>query len=147
MIQENERRRYASDLSDSQWAIIAPLFPRAGNRSKWEKRELANVVLYFVDNGCKRQNFPMIFLRTQRSPTFITPQSGAVFGRRSARHWWNGYGQTQRASSPSGKSCQNAGSLSALWLASTIPAVFPKIMKYLSALLRQFALLPPFALF
>ncbi|MFN2812478.1 transposase, partial [Escherichia coli] len=41
--------------------IIAPLFPRAGNRSKWEKRELANAVLYFVDNGCKRKNFPHDF--------------------------------------------------------------------------------------
>jgi len=30
----------ASDLSDSQWAIIAPLFAPAGNKSKWEKREL-----------------------------------------------------------------------------------------------------------
>jgi len=34
MIQKNERKRYASDLSDSQWAIITPLFPPAGNKSK-----------------------------------------------------------------------------------------------------------------
>lgn len=56
MIQKNERRSYASDLSGSQWAIIEPLFPRAGNRSEWEKRELVDAVLYFVDNGCKRQH-------------------------------------------------------------------------------------------
>ena len=61
MIQKNERRRYASDLSDSQWAIIKPLFPRAGNRSKWEKRELVDAVLYFVDNGCKWRNLPHDF--------------------------------------------------------------------------------------
>ena len=61
MIQKNERRRYASDLSDSQWAIIEPLFPPAGNRSKWEKRELVNAVLYFVDNGCKWRNLPHDF--------------------------------------------------------------------------------------
>ena len=61
MIQKNERRRYASDLSDSQWAIIEPLFPRAGNRSKWEKRELVDAVLYFVDNGCKWRNLPHDF--------------------------------------------------------------------------------------
>ena len=53
MIQKKERCRYASDLSDRQWAIIEPLFPRAGNRSKWEKRELVDAVLYFVENGCK----------------------------------------------------------------------------------------------
>ena len=61
MIQKNERRRYASDLSDNQWAIIEPLFPRAGNRSKWEKRELVDAVLYFVDNGCKWRNLPHDF--------------------------------------------------------------------------------------
>ena len=61
MKQENERRRYASDLSGSQWAIIEPLFPRAGNRSKWEKRELVDAVLYFVDYGCKWRNLPHDF--------------------------------------------------------------------------------------
>ena len=61
MIQKNERRRYASDLSDSQWAIIEPLFPRVGNRSKWEKRELVDAVLYFVDNSCKWRNLPHNF--------------------------------------------------------------------------------------
>ena len=61
MIQKNERRKYASDLSDSQWAIIEPLFPRARNRSKWEKRELVDAVLYFVDNGCKCRNLPHDF--------------------------------------------------------------------------------------
>ena len=61
MIQRNERRKYASDLSDSQWAMIKPLFPRAGNRSKREKRELVDAVLYFVDNGCKWRNLPHDF--------------------------------------------------------------------------------------
>ena len=61
MIQKKERRRYASDLSDSQWAIIEPLVPPAGNRSKWEKRELVDAVLYFVDNGCKWRNLPHDF--------------------------------------------------------------------------------------
>ena len=56
-----QKNRYASDLSDSQWAIIGPLFPRAGNRSKWEKRELVGAVLYFVDNGCKWRNLPHDF--------------------------------------------------------------------------------------
>jgi len=58
MIQENERRHDASDLSGSQWAIIEPPFPSAGNKSKWGKRELADAVLYLADNGCKRRNLP-----------------------------------------------------------------------------------------
>lgn len=56
MIQKDERRKYASDLSESQWAIIELLFPRARNRSKWEKRELVDTVLSFVENGCKWRN-------------------------------------------------------------------------------------------
>jgi putative transposase len=61
MIIQNERKRYASDLADSQWAVIAPLFPVAGNKSKWEKRELVNAVLYLVENGCKWRNLPHDF--------------------------------------------------------------------------------------
>ena len=61
MIQKNERRSYASDISDSQWAMIEPLFPPAGNRSKWEQWELVDAVLYFVDNGCKWRNLPHDF--------------------------------------------------------------------------------------
>ncbi len=61
MIQKDERGRYASDLSDSQWAVLEPLFSRAGNRSKWEKRELVNAVLYLGENGCKWRNLPHDF--------------------------------------------------------------------------------------
>lgn len=61
MIQTNERRRYANDLSDSQWAIIKPLFPPAGNKSTWEKQKLIDAVLYFADNGCKWRNLPHDF--------------------------------------------------------------------------------------
>ena len=34
------------------------MFPKAGNKSKWEKRELVNAVLYLVENGCRRRNLP-----------------------------------------------------------------------------------------
>jgi len=61
MIEKNKRKHYASDLSDSQWAIIAPLFSPAGNKSKWEKRELVDAVWYLVDNGCKWRNLPHDF--------------------------------------------------------------------------------------
>ena len=61
MIIKNERSRYASDLTDSQWKAIAPFFPRPGNKSKWEKRELVNAVLYLVDNGCRWRSLPHDF--------------------------------------------------------------------------------------
>ena len=50
------------------------------------------------------------------------------------------------ASSLNGRSCPSGGSLSVLWRGSTTPDAFPKIMKYLSVLLRRSALLPLFAL-
>ncbi len=61
MIIKNERKSYASDLTDSQWTEIKELFPKTGNKSKWEKRELVNAVLYLVENGCKWRNLPHDF--------------------------------------------------------------------------------------
>ena len=55
-----ERQSYPTDLTDEQWAIIAPLF--VGMREyKYSKRELLNAVLYLVDNGCKWRQLPHDF--------------------------------------------------------------------------------------
>ena len=54
------RKKYKTDLTDEQWAEIAPLFVGTRNR-KWEKRELVNAVLYLVDNGCKWRALPHDF--------------------------------------------------------------------------------------
>ena len=48
--------RYTSDLTDAQWEQIKDYFP-AGNKSKYEKRELVNAVLYLVKTGCQWRNF------------------------------------------------------------------------------------------
>ena len=37
MIIKNERKKYASDLTDRQWEIIKSSLLKAGNKSKWEK--------------------------------------------------------------------------------------------------------------
>ncbi len=86
MIIKNERKHYASDLTDSQWAIIAPLFPPAGHKSKWEKRELVDAVLYLVENGCKWRNLPHDF-PPPRYPIFIMQLSKAGYGRSSWQYW------------------------------------------------------------
>ena len=39
--------RYTSDLTDAQWEQIKEYFP-AGNKRKYDKRELVNAVLYLV---------------------------------------------------------------------------------------------------
>jgi len=41
--------RYGSDLTDAEWAIIAPLLPpvrKTGRRRRWPMRELMNAIFY-----------------------------------------------------------------------------------------------------
>ena len=55
-----QRQAYSTDLTDTQWAAIEPLFTNM-RTYKWSKRELVNAVLYLVDNGCKWRNLPHDF--------------------------------------------------------------------------------------
>ena len=57
---ETTRKPYATDLTDSQWEAVEPLFAGMRNR-QWPKRELLNAMLYKVDNGCKWRNLPHDF--------------------------------------------------------------------------------------
>lgn len=54
---EITRKSYATDLTDSQWNVIAPLFSQMRNR-KWPKRELVNAVLYVLTTGIQWRNLP-----------------------------------------------------------------------------------------
>ena len=50
-IARNKRRPYATDLTDTQWALIAPMIPEAapdGRPRKASSRELVDAVLYFL---------------------------------------------------------------------------------------------------
>jgi transposase len=61
-MRKNKKREqtYPSDLTDSQWKEIAPLF--SGLREyTWPKRELMNAVLYFVKTGCQWRHLPHDF--------------------------------------------------------------------------------------
>ncbi len=54
-----ERRcaRYASDLTDAEWALIAALMPppnRLGRPRKTSLREVVNALLYIASSGCAR---------------------------------------------------------------------------------------------
>ena len=49
-----DRRAYATDLTDTQWALIAPLIPEAepgGRPRKASSRALVNAILYFLRAG------------------------------------------------------------------------------------------------
>jgi len=54
------RQSYPSDLTDTQWAEIEPLF--SGLREyTWPKRELMDAVLYLVKTGCQWRHLPHDF--------------------------------------------------------------------------------------
>jgi putative transposase len=60
MWQEGEsRKRYPSDLTDEQWAIVAPLIPPAkqsqhgGRPREVDMREVLNTLLYLNRSGCQ----------------------------------------------------------------------------------------------
>ncbi|NWJ69106.1 transposase [Pseudonocardia sp. ICBG1122] len=48
-------RRYPSDTSDEQWALIEPLLPEAGS-SRWPekhpRRDMVDAILHVVRSGC-----------------------------------------------------------------------------------------------
>jgi transposase len=62
------RRRYPSDTTTAEWALIEPLLPvpacrtKAGGRpEKHPRREIVDAIRYLVDNGCKWRGLPQDF--------------------------------------------------------------------------------------
>lgn len=58
------RRAYPSDLTDAQWAAIAPMIPDAapgGRPRKADKREIVEAILYILRAGCAWRLLPHDF--------------------------------------------------------------------------------------
>ena len=58
---ERKGLRYPSDLTDEEWALIAPLIPpakRGGRRREVDVREVMNGVLYVLGTGCQWRALP-----------------------------------------------------------------------------------------
>ena len=56
--------RYASDLTDREWSLIAPFMPtprRLGRPRKTELREVMNALLYIASTGCQWRMLPKDF--------------------------------------------------------------------------------------
>ena len=65
------RKRYTSDLTDREWAILEPLIPPAkhgGRPRSVNLREVLNAIFYVLKTGCQWANLPGDF-----------PPSGTVF--------------------------------------------------------------------
>jgi putative transposase len=59
------RPSYSTDLTDAQWALIAPLLPQRrdarGAKEKHSRRELLNAILYLDRSGCGWELLPHDF--------------------------------------------------------------------------------------
>ena len=53
---DRSKLRYPSDLTDEEWAHVAPLIPpakRGGNKRTVDVREVVNGVMYILSTGCQ----------------------------------------------------------------------------------------------
>src|SRR5437870_12639530 len=65
MVQKDQpRRKYPSDLTDEQWAIVGPMIPpakqspRGGRPRKVDMREVLNTLFYLNRSGCQWDLLP-----------------------------------------------------------------------------------------
>jgi transposase len=58
---DRSRLRYPSDVTDEEWALVAPLIPpakRGGNRRHVDIREVVNGLMYVLSTGCQWRAIP-----------------------------------------------------------------------------------------
>ena len=58
---DRSRLRYPSDLTDEEWALVAPLIPparRGGNKRTVDVREVVNGLMYILSTGCQWRAIP-----------------------------------------------------------------------------------------
>jgi transposase len=58
---DRSRLRYPSDLTDPEWALVAPLIPpakRGGNKRSVNLREIINGLMYVLSAGCQWRAIP-----------------------------------------------------------------------------------------
>src|SRR5216683_5798239 len=78
---EREGQRYASDVTDAEWALIEPHMPAAkplGRPRDTELRDVVDAILYIARTGCQWRMLPKDF------PPFTTVQ-GYVYDWRDNR--------------------------------------------------------------
>ena len=58
---DRSRLGYPSDLTDEEWAHVAPLIPparRGGNKRQVNEREIVNGLMYVLSTGCQWRAIP-----------------------------------------------------------------------------------------
>ena len=58
---DRSKLRYPSDLTDDEWALVAPLIPpakRGGNRRHVDERAIVDGLMYILSTGCQWRALP-----------------------------------------------------------------------------------------
>ncbi len=58
---DRSKLRYPSDLTDQEWALVAPEIPsakRGGNKRTVNLREVVNGIMYILSTGCQWRAIP-----------------------------------------------------------------------------------------
>ena len=66
---DRSQLRYPSDLTDAEWAYVAPMIPPAkpgGNRRHVDVREVMNGIMYILSTGCQWRAIPKDLPQAQR---------------------------------------------------------------------------------
>jgi transposase len=86
--------RYASDLTDEEWALVAPMIPparRGGRPRDVNMREVINGLHYLLWTGCQWQALPKDLPPKSTVHHWISPRlkkcADSVAGRREASGW------------------------------------------------------------
>ena len=69
------RRRYPTDLSDTEWELVRPLIPPVkpgGRPAVHQRREIADALAYWLRAGCAWRLLP------RAAPTLLTPHAGEL---------------------------------------------------------------------
>ncbi len=77
------RKRYTTDLTDEQWAILEPLIPpakRGGRHRTVNLREVINTILYLNRTGCQWDMLPHDLLPKSTVYDYFAPL-GAMTAR------------------------------------------------------------------
>src|SRR5579864_8599433 len=71
--------RYPSDLTDAEWALVAPMIPpakRGGRKRSIDVREVLNGIFYVLSTGCQWNAVPTDLPPRARSTTISTSGTG-----------------------------------------------------------------------
>ncbi len=82
---DRSRLRYPSDLTDAEWALVAPLIPsakRGGNKRTVDMREIVNGLMYILSTGCQWAALPKgLPARSTTNDYFVRWQHDRTLGR------------------------------------------------------------------